>query len=99
MFKKSLEQSRLEFLWQTYMIDTRTTMKGKYPKGKYSCPHCLEGRSQGVLETPAHLLSDCTAYSDLRAGLNPEEILEDRASFLRVAIARRINLEEKLRKS
>ena len=71
MFKKFLKQSRLEFLWQTYMIDTRTTMKGKYTKGKYSCIHCLEGGSQGVLETPAHLISDCTAYSDLWAGLNP----------------------------
>ena len=99
MFKKSLEQSRLEFLWQTNMLDTRTTMKGKYPKGKYSCPHCLGGKEHGVLETPVHLLSDCTAYSDLRAGLNPEVTIEDRSSFLRLAIARRIKLEENLRKS
>ena len=99
MLKKSLEQSRLEFLWQTNMLDTRTTMKIKHPKGKYSCPHCLGGNEQGVLETPVHLLSDCTAYSDLRAGLNPEVTLEDRSSFLRLAIARRIKLEENLRKS
>ena len=65
MFEKSLEQSRLEFLWQTQTIDTRTTMKGKYQKNKYSCPHCVEGREQGVLETPVHLLEDCSAYSSL----------------------------------
>jgi hypothetical protein len=97
MFEKSLEQSRLEFIWQTQMIDTRCTMKGKYPKDKYSCPHCVEGREQGVLETPAHLLENCSAYSDLRVGLNPELVLEDRAKFLRTAIARRIKLEDKIK--
>ena len=35
MYKKSLEQSRLEFLWQTQMLETRFTMKGKFPKDKY----------------------------------------------------------------
>ena len=97
MYEKSLEQSRLEFIWQTQMLDTRTTMKGKYQKDKYSCPHCMEGREQGVLETPDHLLSGCSAYSDLRVGLNPEVFIEDRASFLRSAIARRIKLEDKLK--
>ena len=97
MFEKSLEQSRLEFLWQTQMIDTRTTMKGKYQKNKYSCPHCVEGREQGVLDTPVHLLEDCSAYSDLRVGLSPTEVLQDRATFLRSAIARRIKLEDKIR--
>ena len=29
MFKKNLLQSRMEFLWDTLMRDTRTTMKGK----------------------------------------------------------------------
>ena len=53
MFQKSLEQSRLQFLWDTQMIDTRSTMKRKYEKGKYNCPHCSEGREQGALETPA----------------------------------------------
>jgi hypothetical protein len=97
MYQKSLEQSRLEFIWQTHMLDTRTTMKGKYPKDQYSCPHCIEGKEQGVLETPAHILSSCSSYRDLRVGLNPEEILEDRAAFLRLAIARRITLEDKLK--
>ena len=97
MFQKSLEQSRLQFLWDTQMIDTRTTMKGKYEKEKYNCPHCTEGREQGALETPEHLLSDCRAYSDLRTGLNVEVVLEDRCAFLRQAIKRRKSLEEKLR--
>ena len=97
MYKKSLEQSRLEFLWETRMVDTRTTMKGKYEKDKYSCPHCKEGKEQGVEETPEHMLSHCEAYVDLRAGLNPEAVLEDWASFLRKAIQRRKELEAKLK--
>ena len=99
MYQKSLEQSRLEFIWQTQMLDTRTTMKRRYKKDQYSCPHCDEGRKQGVLETPEHILSSCSAYSDLRVGLNPEETIEDRAAFLRPAIARRKQLEEKLKTS
>ena len=59
--------------------------------------HCSEGREEGALETPEHLLSDCSTYSDLRAGLNVEVVLEDRCAFLRQAIKRRKSLEEKLR--
>ena len=97
MYEKNLLQSRTEFLWDTLMIDTRTTMKGKYQKDKYSCPHCREGREEGVLETPSHLLSECSAYSDLRDGVNPELVLEDRTVFLTRAIGRRKELELKLR--
>ena len=79
------------------MIDTRTTMKARYEKDKYNCPHCREGREEGALETPEHLLSTCGAYSDLREGLNVEAVLEDRASFLRSAIKRRKELELKLK--
>ena len=52
MFKKSLLQSRMEFLWDTDMIDTRTTMKCKYEKDKCKGPDCEAGRVEGVLETP-----------------------------------------------
>ena len=79
------------------MIDTRTTMKGKYQKDNYSCPHCREGREEGVLETPSHQLSECSAYSDLRDGVNPELDTEDRTVFLTRAIGRRKGLELKLR--
>ena len=82
MYEKSLLQSRMEFLWDTQMLDTRTTMKGRYKQGEYSCPHCREGREEGVLETPSHLLRECEAYSDLREGDDPELVLEDRAVFL-----------------
>ena len=43
------------------------------------------------------MLSICVAYSDLREGLNPEVVLEDRATFLRGAIKRRKELELKLK--
>ena len=79
------------------MIDTRTTMKNKYEKDKYNCPHCREGREEGALETPNHMLSTCGAYSDLREGLNPEVVLKYRATFLRGAIKRRKELESKLK--
>ena len=39
MKQKSLLNSRLEFLWETNMIETRCNMKGKYPKDEYQCPH------------------------------------------------------------
>ena len=96
MLEKSLQQSRIEFIWDTMMIDTRTTMKSKYEKDKYSCPHCDEGREQGVLETPSHLLVSCSAYADLRAGINPELVLQDRAQFLNRAIGRRKELESRI---
>ena len=51
MFKKSLQQSRMEFFWESAMINTRTTMKSKYKKDKYKCPHCDDGSEQGVLDT------------------------------------------------
>ena len=97
MYEKSLELSRLEFLWETRMIDTRTNMKGKYDKDKYSCPHCRQGREHGVLESSDNFLSECAAYADLRAGMNVEAVLEDRASFLRKAIKRRKELEARLK--
>ena len=87
----------MEFLWDTLMIDTRTTMKGKYQKDQHSCNQCREGREEGVLEIPSHLLSDCSAYSDLREGANLELVLEDRAVVLTMAIGRRKELELKLR--
>ena len=32
IYKKNLLKSRKEFLWETSMIDNRTTMKGQYEK-------------------------------------------------------------------
>ena len=92
MQQKSLEDSRMEFLWETHMIDTRCNMKGKYEKDKYQCPHCAEGS----LETSGHLLV-CLAYADLREGLDPELRLEDRASYLRKVVKRRTLLDQHLK--
>ena len=48
MQRISLELSRTEFLWNTDMLDTRTTMKAKYMKDQSWCPHFPLGRSVGV---------------------------------------------------
>ena len=40
MKDKSLENSRMEILWLTNMIDTRTTMKGKYRHGSQPYDPC-----------------------------------------------------------
>ena len=48
MLDKSLENSRIEIIWLSNMIDTRATMKGKYKNG-YNCPHCSDGVSKGIL--------------------------------------------------
>ena len=81
MKQKSLLDSRTEFLWATHMLDTRINMKGRYEKDKYECPHCYEGSQPGgsSLETSDHLMV-CSAYLDLREGINPELVLEERAS-------------------
>ena len=76
------------------MLDTRTTME--YPKVQSWCPHCDLGRSLGVAETPAHLL-ECQAYLNLRQGIDPELVEEDRAPYLSRVVLRRKELEEKLR--
>ena len=95
MKQKSLENARIEVLWLTNMLDTRTTMKAKYSKN-YKCPHYEEGNKEGILESPLHLL-DCLAYKDLREGMNPEQNVEDRAVYLRKVITRRKELEGRLR--
>ena len=64
MKQKSLKNSRMEFLWETNMNDTRMNMKGKYQKDKYEYPHCFEGSQPGgSLETSEHLMS-CSIYAD-----------------------------------
>ena len=72
-------------------------MKGRYEKDKYECPHCYEGSQPGAsLETSDHLMV-CSAYWDLREGINPELVLEERASYLRKVVMRRTLLEQQLR--
>ena len=79
------------------MLDTRMNMKGKYEKDKYDCPHCYEGSQPGgSLETSDHLMV-CSAYLDLREGINVELVLEERASYLRRVVMRRTLLEKQLR--
>ena len=90
----SLCDSRLEFRFQANMIETRTTMKNIYKQK--NCPHCKEGKEDGEEESPGHILDSCTAYSDIRLGLDPLRIQRDRAVFLRQAVNRRKTLEKKL---
>ena len=98
MKEKSLEDARLEFKWQTGMLDSRATMKGKYMNSQFPvcCPHCPEGRSVGVPESPAHWL-ECSAYRTLRQGVDPELVLKDRCNYLRKVMEMRKKLEEQLR--
>ncbi len=98
MREKSLEDCRMEFLWLTDMMDTRTTMGRKYG-GVRSCPHCNNGREQGVEESPEHLMV-CDAYKEIRktAG-DPEVIVSDRARYLRKVVGKRKELELKLCKN
>ena len=99
MKEKILEDARLEFKWQTGMLDSRVTMKAKYKYTKFPvcCPHCPEGRSVGVPESPAHWLQ-CSSYRDLRQGVDPELVLKDRCKFTRKVIDKRKKLEDKLSK-
>ena len=76
----SLEDARLEFRWRTGMLDNRGCMRNKYESKK--CPHCREGREEGVEETSLHWI-DCSAYRELRHGLDPALIQKDRLLYLR----------------
>ena len=79
------------------MIDTSINKKRKYEKDKYQCPHCFKGSQPGGRnETSDHLLT-CSVYADLRQGVDPELVFEDRASYLRQVVLRRSRLEEQLR--
>ena len=55
-------------------------MKAKYKQ--YHCPHCNDGRLSGRLESPSHLM-ECAAYSELRKGINPESVIQERPGYLR----------------
>ena len=58
MKQNTLENSQLEFIWETNKIDTRMNMKGRYKKNKYECPHCHEGcQPGGILVAVAMLTS------------------------------------------
>ena len=90
MLEKSLEDSRLEFLWLTDMLDSRTTMSKKY-SSPY-CPHCAAGQVLGAVESPEHWMS-CEAYRD---GLNPDIVQKDRIVYLRKVLKKRKELERRL---
>ena len=90
---KSLEDARLEFRWQTGMLDNRANMGRRY-SGK-TCPHCEDGREDGAIESSRHWLT-CEAYSELRAGLDPELNVDHRVVFLRRVQLHRMQLEKDL---
>ena len=60
-----------------------------------TCPHCEDGREDGAIESSRHWLT-CTAYSELRAGLDPELNVDHRIVFLRKFQLNRIQLEKEL---
>ena len=94
MLEKSLEDSRLEFLWLTDMLDSRMTMSKKY-SSPY-CPHCAAGQVLGAVESsPEHWMS-CEAYREYRDGLNPDLVHKDRVVYLRKVLKKRKELEKKL---
>ena len=93
MLEKSLEDSRLEFLWLTDMLDSRTTMSKRYSSP--FCPHCAAGQVLGAMESPEHWMS-CEAYREFRDGKDPELVQKDRVSYLRKVIKKRQDLEKKL---
>ena len=94
MTMSSLENARIEFRYRVGMLDNRANMGKKY-SGK-ACPHCPAGRQEGVEESSQHWL-DCEAYVELRRGLDPECVLEDRVLYLRRVQALRTELEKNVK--
>ena len=93
MLGKSLEDARLEFLWRTNMLDNRANMGHRY--SSKTCPHCMDGREDGAIESSLHWLS-CEAYSELRVGLDPELNVDHRVVYLRRVQLHRVELEREL---
>ena len=87
----SLEDARLEFRWRTGMLDNRGCMGKRYSSKE--CPHCLEGREEGVEETSLHWMS-CSAYKEMRHGLDPLLVQGDRIIYLRRVQTLRKELEK-----
>ena len=90
---KSLEDARLEFRWQTGMLDNRGNMGRRY--SSKTCPHCEDGREDGAIESSRHWLT-CDAYTELRVGLDPEFNVDHRVVFLRRVQLHRMQLEKDL---
>ena len=66
-----LYNSRLEFRYQSNMLDTRTTMGNKYKKK--ACPHCREGKEDGVEEfNPCPKVFEALFYGPLYFGKMPK---------------------------
>ena len=89
----SLEDARLEFRWRTNMLDNRGCMGKKY--ASKACPHCPEGRQEGVEEDSLHWLT-CQAYTGLRHGIDPEIVLKDRIVYIRRVQELRKTLEARI---
>ena len=75
------------------MLDNRGCMGKKY--ASKSCPHCPEGREEGVEETSLHWLT-CQAYIGLRHGMDPELVLKDRIVYIRRVQELRKTLESRI---
>ena len=89
----SLDNARLEFRFRTGMLDNRGCMGKKYTSK--ACPHCREGRQDGVEETSLHWMT-CHAYKELRHGMDPELVLEDRLIYIRRVQDLRKELEKSI---
>jgi hypothetical protein len=95
MTQVSLENARLEFRYRTRMLDTRADM-GKRYSFKY-CPHCPARWQDGVIENSQHWLV-CSACSKFRIGADPENVLEDRITYIRRVQLLREQLEKTIGK-
>ena len=73
------------------MLDNRGCMGKRYSSKE--CPHCLEGREEGVEETSLHWIS-CSAYKELRHGLDPLLVIDDRLLYMRRVQTLRKELEK-----
>ena len=65
MLNHNIADSRTMFRYRTKMLELKENMKGRYSRDSLSCEAC----SSGDVESQLHVLS-CTAYDDIREGLD-----------------------------
>ena len=89
----SLDYARIEFKYRSNMLDNRANMGKKY--SEKHCPQCTAGRQEKVVEKSQHWF-ECSAYEELRRGLDPDLVLEDRVKFILRAQQLRTVLEKSI---
>ena len=84
MKQNNIEDSRTMFRYRIKMLELKENMKGRYGRDNLGCEAC----STGDVESQSHVLQ-CSAYEDLREGLDLEKD-QHMITYFREVLKRRL---------